>query len=191
MIWFSWNWYNLVLVNVSCHVQANTGVARDCRNVALWHLVTKHSQLIPMQAIICVMCDANGHVGPRGRMSCQEGSRIMDDMMGRVLITSCLLGLFLLGFLTLRVDGRAALVATIVTAFSVGGWLWVDSAVADRFFPFWKVQMPDKLWVGTLANTLLFALAYGVSWIVVNRHDRPLNGLTIWTTTKQHPVTEE
>jgi len=122
-----------------------------------------------------------------------RSSETLDDLQRTLLsiFSGGLLGLFLLGFLTLRVDGRSALVATIVTTFSVGGWLWVDSAVADCFFPFRKVQMPDKLWVGTLANTLLFALAYGASWIVVNRHDRPLNGLTIWTTTKQHPATEE
>ena len=85
-----------------------------------------------------------------------------------------LLGLFLLGFLTRRVDSRAACVATVATFTTVTAWLVLDTfGIID-----W---LPDKFWVGPFSNVLLFGVGYATSWVFGRKTERDLIGLTVWT----------
>ncbi len=64
VIWYHWAGYDVVLVTVYGYVQVRQGyVGGDTKNRLIWNWVTKHHQLVPMSATVCVMCDANGHVG--------------------------------------------------------------------------------------------------------------------------------
>ncbi len=91
-----------------------------------------------------------------------------------------LLGLFLLGFLTLRVDGRAALVATIATVIGVASWLFLDSSAGKEMFPQLAQSVPHKLWVSVFANAALFSIGYVVSYLI-KRSTSDFTGLTVWS----------
>lgn len=92
-----------------------------------------------------------------------------------------LLGLFLLGFFTRRVDSRAALIATVITVAGVATWLFLGGALGERLFPHLASYIPNKFWVGVFANTALFAIGYVVScfW-ASSRKKESLQGLTVW-----------
>ncbi len=111
-----------------------------------------------------------------------RASQTLDDLQRMLLsiLGGGLLSLFLLGFVTLRVDSRAALIATVTTVVGVGGWLLMDTALGEKLFPNLAAAMPDNFWVSTFANLLLFGVGYSVSLLIVSRHDRDLSGLTIW-----------
>ena len=92
-----------------------------------------------------------------------------------------LLGLFLLGFLTRRVDSRSALIATVITVMSVATWLFLDSEMGAAKFPSIAPYVPDKFWVGVFANVALFGLGYGASYLFGRpTADDRLKGLTVW-----------
>jgi len=92
-----------------------------------------------------------------------------------------LLGLFLLGFLTRRVDSRAALIATVTTVAAVAVWLSLSSTWGATMFSAIAPYVPDKFWVGVFANVVLFGIGYGVSYLIGSRsqYDR-MKGLTVW-----------
>jgi SSS family solute:Na+ symporter len=109
-------------------------------------------------------------------------SETLDDLQRMLLsiLGGGLLSLFLLGFVTLRVDSRAAIVATSTTVMSVAGWLLMDTPFAKQWFPGVAEAMPDNFWVSTFANLLLFTVAYTVSLLIGSRRQKQLGGLTIW-----------
>ena len=90
--------------------------------------------------------------------------------------------MFVVGMATLRVDGRAALVATAVTVLSVGGWLFADTPLGHQLLPGLAAYVPDNFWVSAFANLLLFGVAYFVSLLIGSRDGRNLGGLTVWST---------
>ena len=92
-----------------------------------------------------------------------------------------LLGLFLLGFLTRRVDSRVALIATACTVPSVCIWVFADSETGQRLVPSLAQVLPDKFWISILSNVFIFALAYGLSLLLTGRRKKDLTDLTIWT----------
>ncbi len=109
-------------------------------------------------------------------------SETLDDLQRMLLsvMSGGLLSLFLLGFVTLRVDSRAALAATATTVLSVAGWLFMDTPLGKEWFPQVAAAMPDNFWVSTFANLLLFGVAYCTSLLLGSRHPKDLAGLTIW-----------
>ncbi len=88
----------------------------------------------------------------------------------------CLVGLFLLGFFTKRVDGFSALVA-LVAAIVVNVYLGLDTwdAIPDALS-----LGVHKYWVGILVNVVFVVLAYGLS-LIRRRPAANLEGLTVWT----------
>ena len=87
---------------------------------------------------------------------------------------------------------RPAIIATVMTALFVGGWLSMDSPVAHQIFPTLSKSMPDKFWVSTFANLLLIVIAYGTSIFLVRRRaGKELTGLTIWGGTGESEEAEE
>ena len=88
-----------------------------------------------------------------------------------------LLGLFLLGFLTKRVDSKSASIATIWTVLGV----FFDSEIGRQFSPGISHILPDKFWIIVLANSFLFLLGIGISCLSGRRALRDLTDLTVWT----------
>ncbi|MBM3800756.1 MAG: sodium/solute symporter [Acidimicrobiia bacterium] len=93
-----------------------------------------------------------------------------------------LLGLFLLGFVTERVDNRSALIATICTFTAICVWLALDSPLGRSSLPGASRWLPDKFWLGVLANCFLFTVGYLLSLLKATRQ-KDLAGLTIWSKT--------
>ncbi|MCH2375624.1 MAG: sodium/solute symporter [Planctomycetes bacterium] len=113
----------------------------------------------------------------------REASAIEDlQTMILTILSGGIVGLFLLGFLTYRVDGRAAFVATVVTVLVTALWLFLGSATGEELFPAVAEHVPHKLWIGIFANALLFVLGYLVSHCFRRRGDcaKDLAGLTVW-----------
>ena len=92
-----------------------------------------------------------------------------------------LLSLFLLGFLTRRVDSRSAFVATVVTVLFVVTWLVLDSTVTEGSDSSVSSWLPDRIWIGVFSNVVLFSVGYGMSRIRKTDEEKDLSGLTIWT----------
>ena len=92
-----------------------------------------------------------------------------------------LLALTLLGMLTVRVDGRAAIIA-VATGFGViCTWLLVDSPYGHEWFPDLAARLPDKFWMHVLVNLFVLALAFVLSWVLPRRPPKNLDDLTVWT----------
>ena len=110
-------------------------------------------------------------------------SETLDDLQRMLLsvMSGGLLSLFLVGFVTLRVNSRAAMMATFVTVLSVAGWLFMDTPLGRGLFPGLAAAMPDNFWVSTFANLLLFGIAYFASLWMGSREQGNLAGLTIWS----------
>jgi SSS family solute:Na+ symporter len=118
-------------------------------------------------------------------------SRIPKESMNDVslIVTSvfggCLMGLFMLGFFTRRVDGFSAVVAlilAIVFNFYLGlGLLGV--------LPEGITLGVHSYWVGAMVNLCFAVLAYGISWLRGGAGaQRDLTGLTVWTMSRsRHP----
>ena len=88
----------------------------------------------------------------------------------------CLLGLFMIGFFTTRVDSSSA-IAGLVVAVVVNIYLGIGVA---GWLPAWMTVPMHSYWVAVVVNLLFVVLAYGVS---LRRPQRTagLAGLTVWT----------
>ncbi len=91
----------------------------------------------------------------------------------------CLVGLFMLGFFTTRVDYVSVVIALVPSValnvyfmLNVSGWLPAGLRVGIH-----------EYWVTILVNLLFVTLAYAVS--LVRRGKPPPSGLTVWTTGPQ------
>jgi SSS family solute:Na+ symporter len=115
-------------------------------------------------------------------------SQTLDDLQRMLLsiLGGGLLSLFLVGFVTVRVDSRAVMIATATTVVFVASWVLLGSPFGQRHFPALAVAVPDHFWVSTFANLLLFGVAYGASLLIRNRRDVDLTGLTIWRSKHDH-----
>ena len=98
-----------------------------------------------------------------------RASEALDDLQRALLsiVSGGLLGLFLVGFLTLRVGSRAVIVGTATTVVSTALWLLMGSPFAKETFPRVASAMPDSFWVSTIATLLLFIVAYAASCVFV------------------------
>jgi SSS family solute:Na+ symporter len=97
------------------------------------------------------------------------------------VVTAGLLSLFLLGFLTVRVGSRAALIATLATVALVGGWVFLNTDLGSGQFPDLAKHFPNEYWIGVLPHLFLLGLGYALSWVLPRRADSSLENLTIWT----------
>ncbi len=106
--------------------------------------------------------------------SMNDLSLIMDSVFG-----GCLVGLFLLGFFTTRVDSLAATAALVVgilcniyLGLNASGWLPES------------LRLPvHSYWVGILVNTVFVFVALAIS--LCRHQPRDLTGLTVWTMPKE------
>jgi solute:Na+ symporter, SSS family len=87
----------------------------------------------------------------------------------------CLVGLFMVGFFTRRVDGFSAMTALVVSilinvylGFSLAGWLPEAITVPVHSY-----------WVGIIVNLTFVVVAYGVS--LFRGPGKELKGLTVWS----------
>jgi SSS family solute:Na+ symporter len=109
-------------------------------------------------------------------------SRIEKESMNdaSLIVTSvfggCLMGLFLLGFFTRRVDGTSA---TIALALAVGFNIYLGLGVLGRLPERWTLGM-HSYWVGALVNGAFIILAYLISLLRAKPQPN-LEGLTVWT----------
>ena len=101
------------------------------------------------------------------------------------VVSAGLLSLFLLGFLTVRVGSRAALIATGSTVLLVAGWVFLTSETGERAFPSISNWIPNDFWLGVIPHLFLLVLGLLVSYAVGRDQDRCLTGLTIWTIEKE------
>ncbi len=97
------------------------------------------------------------------------------------ILSGGLLGLFLLGFLTKRVDNFSAFIATVITIISVVTWLFFKSDYGVENFPGVAAKIPDNFMINVLSNTFIFAFAYLFSVIFKRTCKKKLENLTIWT----------
>jgi solute:Na+ symporter, SSS family len=88
----------------------------------------------------------------------------------------CLMGLFLMGFFTHRVDGFAATVALIIAVLIN---IYLGLGLLGVFPPEWTFKI-HSYWVIALVNGSFIVLAYLIS-IFRGRNKDPLKGLTVWT----------
>ncbi|MCL4205277.1 MAG: sodium/solute symporter [Pirellulaceae bacterium] len=88
----------------------------------------------------------------------------------------CLMGLFMLGFFTRRVDGAAATIALILAiVFNLYLGLSALGGLPEGLAP-----PVHSYWTGFLVNALFVVLAYSIS-LVRRRPPTGLAGLTVWT----------
>lgn len=92
------------------------------------------------------------------------------------IFAGCLMGLFVLGFFTTRVDNVAALiglaVAVLLNLYLVLGVIdWLPQALTCPV---------HKFWIGPIVNVAFIVVAYAASWRR-QRKKEPLTGLTVWT----------
>lgn len=92
------------------------------------------------------------------------------------IFAGCLMGLFVLGFFTTRVDNVAALiglaVAVMLNLYLIVGVIgWLPQAVTCPI---------HKFWIGPVVNVTFLVVAYGASWRR-HRKKQSLAGLTVWT----------
>jgi solute:Na+ symporter, SSS family len=84
------------------------------------------------------------------------------------ILSGGLLGLFMLGFLTKRVDNRSAFIATAITFVSVCLWLFAKSPLGIALMPGVAGMLPDDFSINVLSNVFIFCFGYFLS--VVFRH---------------------
>lgn len=95
----------------------------------------------------------------------------------------CLMGLFLIGFFTRRVDNRAVLIALAV-AIPINIYLGMSTA---GWLPGWLSLQVHAYWVGAFVNVVFIAFAY-IASIALRNPRGDLSGLTIWTMRERTPV---
>ena len=97
------------------------------------------------------------------------------------ILSGGLLGLFLIGFLTKRVDGLSAFIATLITFTSVISWLFFKSSYAMARFPVIGNNLPDDFMINVVSNTGIFFVSYVLCSGLDRRSKKDLRDLTIWT----------
>ena len=153
------------------HDHLRRGILRDARVI--------YQQLV--NQVVVMIATALGIHAARSSEAVEDLQTMMLSILG-----GGLLSLFLLGFLTLRVDSHAACIATVLTVLSVAAWLLMDTPSARAALPGVSNLLPDKFWVGVFANLLLFSVGYGVSLFLGNRREKSLQGLTVWSTARKN-----
>ena len=99
------------------------------------------------------------------------------------LLGGGLFGLFMLGFLTTRGDGRAVAWG-IVATFLFTIWMTIreflprfyEGTATSDFFPY-----TDSYYTGILANLMIFLIGYFVAAFFLPARNRDMTNLTVWT----------
>jgi len=76
------------------------------------------------------------------------------------ILSGGLLGLFMLGFLTKRVDNKSAFIATAITVISVCFWLFAKSTLGRTLMPTVAEILPDDFSINVLSNIFVFGFGY-------------------------------
>ena len=121
------------------------------------------------------------------------------------VVSAGLLSLFLLGFLTVRVGTRPALIATASPIVLVGVWVTLTTEMGENLFlqlagylpgefgifgfdlDFRRMaeslpsRLPNVFWIGVLPHLFLLLVGYILSLLFPRRSDKGLENLTIWT----------
>ena len=101
----------------------------------------------------------------------------MNDLS--LIVTSvfggCLMGLFLLGFFTTRVDGTAA---TIAMGIAITFNAYLALGLAGKLPEVITLDI-HSYWTGALVNTVFIICAYILGRM--RKHNKDLTGLTVWT----------
>ncbi len=103
--------------------------------------------------------------------SMNDLSWIMASVFG-----GCLLGVFMLGFFTTRVDNTAVLIALI---FAVAANVYLGVSAAGRLPEAWRVPI-HEYWIGPLVNAIFVVIALAAC-IIPRESEKNLEGLTVWT----------
>ena len=91
----------------------------------------------------------------------------------------CLMGLFIMGFFTTRIDGFSATLAMIMAVlFNVYLGLGILGVLPDSIV--WSIH---SYWVGAIVNAVFIVLALAISLFRKNAQD--LDGLTVWTSKRK------
>jgi SSS family solute:Na+ symporter len=87
----------------------------------------------------------------------------------------CVMGLFMLGFFTRRVDGGSA---TIAIGLAIGFNIYLALGLAGRIPEGWRLEV-HGYWIGPLVNLVFIITAYGLS-LLRRVPPRSVSGLTVW-----------
>lgn len=88
----------------------------------------------------------------------------------------CLMGLFLLGFFTNRVDGKSAVVGlTVAVLFNIYLGLGLLGVLPESY-----IIGVHSYWVGAMVNGVFIIIAYGMGYLRKGKEEKDLTGLTIW-----------
>lgn len=91
----------------------------------------------------------------------------------------CLMGLFIMGFFTTRIDGFSATLAMIMAVlFNVYLGLGILGALPDSIV--WSIH---SYWVGAIVNAVFIVLALTIS--LFRKNAQNLDGLTVWTSKRK------
>ncbi len=101
------------------------------------------------------------------------------------VVSAGLLSLFVLGFTTVRVDTRAALIATLSTVLLVAVWVFLTTGWGEKNFPYLVDRLPNEFWVGVLPHLFFVVVGYFMSFLLPRRPAKSLDNLTMWTSTPQ------
>jgi len=101
------------------------------------------------------------------------------------IVNTGLLSMFLLGFLTVRVKSRAALIATAGTVLLVVAWVFLTTDTGQQLFPKLTSRLPNRFWIGVLPHLFLLAIGYLLSFVLPRSSDKDLENLTIWTKSEE------
>lgn len=99
------------------------------------------------------------------------------------LISGGLLGLFMLGLLSKRVDNTSAITAVVVTLLGVLTWVGLDSEMGHRAVPALEGRLPDQFWIIVFGNISVFVVGYGLSVVRGVKCLESVSGLTIGEST--------
>ena len=102
------------------------------------------------------------------------------SLMVASVFGGCLMGLFMLGFFTQRVDGLCATTAIIL---AVGFNIYLSLGLLGWLPSRWVMNI-HSYWVGALVNLFFIIIAYGLS-LIRSRSELDLTGLTVWTLKKR------
>jgi len=96
------------------------------------------------------------------------------------VFAGCMVGLFMLGFFSRRVDYVSAMIALVAT---IGLNVYLGLGAMHLLPAAWTLRL-DGYWVGIVVNVVFVVLAYGIS-LIRNRPPANLSGLTVWTVRRE------
>lgn len=102
-----------------------------------------------------------------------------------MIITAGSFGLFMIGFLSRRVDNFSAAWATGLTVAGVSLWVFLQSDWARLRWPGLSPYLPNLFWLSVFSNVSLFALAWLIARLFNRRCRHSLTDLTIFTLRKE------